>query len=242
MREVCAALDRYFEYYSRPSRVITDRGSCFTSLEFSSYLLDRNIIQVKVAVHSPQANVQVERVNRVLIGMLGKLSEPLQHSDWVGTLTQIEYALNNTVHRSIRTTPSKLLFGVSQRAPIIDKLTEFLEEKELNHQERELNKLRENASKAILKVQEYNTRYFGEHNNPAPTFRAGNYVVTKNVDTTPGSNKKLIPKFKGPYGVHRVLPNDRYAIRDIENCQITKIPYDGVDEATHVRMWKDDDL
>lgn len=30
-REACAALGRYFEYYGRPRRIISDRGTCFTS-------------------------------------------------------------------------------------------------------------------------------------------------------------------------------------------------------------------
>ena len=57
------------------------------------------------------------------------------------------------------------------------------------------------------------------------------------MDTTIGTNKKFIPKFRGPYRVHKVLPNDRYVIRDIENCQITQIPYDGVIEASRIRKY-----
>lgn len=37
------------------------------------------------------------------------------------------------------------------------------------------------------------------------------------VDTTIGTNKKFVPIFKGPYRIYKVLPNDRYVIRDIEN-------------------------
>jgi len=65
------------EYYSRPRRIISDRGTCFTSFEFSSFLSERNIGHVKVATAAPQANGQVERINRVLTPMLGKLSEPI---------------------------------------------------------------------------------------------------------------------------------------------------------------------
>lgn len=59
-KEVTAALNKYFEYYSRPHRCITDRGSCFTSKKFQQYLCDKNITHVKVAVHSPQADNQKE--------------------------------------------------------------------------------------------------------------------------------------------------------------------------------------
>lgn len=58
-KEVNASLDKYFEYYSRPKRIITDRGSCFTSLEFTEYLQEHNIDHLKVAVASPQANGRV---------------------------------------------------------------------------------------------------------------------------------------------------------------------------------------
>ena len=65
-KEVCASLKKYFEYYSRPRRIVSDRGTCFTSLEFGKFTLDNNIQHIKVATASPQANGQVERVNRVL--------------------------------------------------------------------------------------------------------------------------------------------------------------------------------
>lgn len=236
-KEVCASLNKYFEYYSRPSRIITDRGSAFTSLEFSNYLLERNITHVKVAVASPQANGQVERVNRTLTGILSKLSESLQHSDWVKQLAQVEFALNNTVSRSIQTTPSKLLFGIDQKGIIVDRLTEFLEDKNVNQVQRNLDVIREHAYSSIKKSQDANLRQFDEHHIPAKTYEVGEYVVIKNTDTTIGKNKKLIPKFKGPYVVHKVLPNDRYVIRDIEDCPITQLPYDGVIEACNIRKW-----
>ena len=77
---------------------------------------------------SPQANGQVERVNRVLKSMLGKLTEPLQHSDWVSCLAKVEFAINNSESATTRETPSVLLFGVEQKATVPDKLTEYLDE------------------------------------------------------------------------------------------------------------------
>lgn len=238
-REVCASLNRYFEYYSRPSRIVSDRGSCFTSAEFGAYVSDHNITHVKVAVASPQANGQVERVNRTLRGILSKLSEPMEHSDWVKQLVQVEYALNNSVQRSVQSTPSMLLFGVNQRGVIVDKLTEFLDDKFMNEKSRDLKKIREDASACILRTQAYNSDQFGARNRSARAYKEGDYVVMKNVDTTIGTNKKFVPKFRGPYVVHRVLPHDRYVLRDVEGCQITQIPYDGVVESRHLRLWRE---
>ena len=236
-KEVCCSLNRYFEYFSRPSRIISDRGSSFTSLEFSSYVAENNIDHVKIAAASPQANGQVERVNRTLLGILSKLSEPIQHADWAKQLLQVEYALNNTIHRSIQTTPSKLLFGVDQKGIIVDKLTEYLDEKDNNECSRNLEKMRNVASKSIRAVQEYNLQRFLTNHKPAEEFEIGEFVVIRNNNTSIGTNKKLIPKFKGPYVIYAKLPHDRYVVRDIEGCQITQIPYDGVIEANRLRRW-----
>lgn len=235
-KEVIASLNKYFEYYGRPSRIISDRATCFTSLEFRNFLLVNNIDHIKTAVSSPQANGQVERVNRTLTGMLGKLSEPLQHSDWVKMLNQVEYALNNTIHSTTKDTPSMLMFGVYQRGPVIDKLGEFLDERK--NKSRNILEIRENASKNIALSQQNNSRQFGKHNVPARTFSVGDFVVIKNIDTTVGTNKKLVPKFRGPYVISKVLPNDRYVVRDVENCQITRLPYDSVIESRNIRKWK----
>lgn len=53
-------------------------------------------------------------------------------------------------------------------------------------------------------------------------------MMIKNVVTTAGVNKKLLPKYRGPFEVVKVLNNDRYVIRDIEGLQLTRIPYKGV--------------
>lgn len=236
-REVTAALNKYFSYYSRPRRVITDRGTCFTSEEFSQYLQRQNIVQVKVAVASPQANGQVERVNRVMKAMLGKLSDPINHDDWSNQLLQVEYAINNTTHSTTRQTPSMMLFGVEQRGEAVERLTEYLTEKNVEEGERELGEIREQAAVAINVSQKYASKRATERNRPPKTYEVGDYVMIRNVDTTVGANKKFIPQYRGPYVIHKVLGHDRYVVRDVENCQLTQRPYDGIVEANKIRMW-----
>ena len=236
-KEVCCALDKYFNYYSRPRRLISDRGSCFTSKEFSDYLLKHNVEHVKVAVASPQANGQVERVNRVIKAMISKITEPIQHADWSSKLSQVEYAINNSTHSTTKSSPCELLFGVNQRGKIIEELTEYLDEKVSNVNNRDLNDVRMKAHKSIEKSQEYNLNYFLKHSTPAKKYSIGEFVVIRHVDTSVGSNKKFIQKYRGPYIIHKILPNDRYVVKDIENCQITQIPYEGIVEAIKIRKW-----
>lgn len=121
-KEVKCALDRYFEAYSRPSRIISDRGTAFTSHEFADFLNDRNITHVQIASASPQANSQVERVNRTLVGMLGKLANPIDHADWAKMLPKIEFAINNSIHSVTKFSPCQLLFGTNQKGEEMDLL------------------------------------------------------------------------------------------------------------------------
>lgn len=235
-KEVICALEKYFEYYDRPRRMISDRGSCFTSGEFSNFVTKMNIQHIQTATCAPQANGQVERVNRVIKAMLGKLTTPIDNSDWVKKLKDVQFAINNTVSRSTGESPNILLFGVQQRGFVVDYLTEHLscitESTRVN-----LEVVRNEAASNIKKSQDYANKWFQEHSKGPTYYNVGDLVYIQNVDTSPG-NKKFIAKFKGPYRVAKVLPNDRYVIIDVEGMQISQIPYDGVIEARNIRLWK----
>lgn len=102
-----------------------------------------------------------------------------------------------------------------------------------------LNLIRVLASENIEKSQKRNFNWYEQNKKPHVQFAEGDYVMIRNVDTTVGTNKKFIPKFRGPYLIHKKLPNDRYVVRDIENCQVTQIPYDGIIEASRIRHFID---
>lgn len=60
-----------FEYLGISSRLVTDRGTCFTSSKFQSFMEELGIKHVLNAVATPRANGQVERFNRTVISALG---------------------------------------------------------------------------------------------------------------------------------------------------------------------------
>lgn len=62
-------------------------------------------------------------------------------------------------------------------------------------------------------------------------------MLIKNIDVTPGVNKKLLAKFRGPYVVNKILGNDRYLISDVENFQVSQRPYEGVCGAENMKLW-----
>ena len=222
--ETIKKLKEYFRAYSRPKRLISDRGTAFTSTTFKDFMNAEKIEHVLVAVGTPRANGQVERFNRVIAPALAKLAETPKK--WDRELERVEFACNNTICRSTGETPSKLLFGVDQIAEISDCMRLLLNE--LLEDDRNLPALREKAAANIVKAQMYNEKLYNAKHKKANEYNVGDYVMIRNVDTTAGINKKLIPKFKGPYEVKKVLDHDRYVVTDIEGFQRTQIPYTGV--------------
>ncbi|GFX21072.1 hypothetical protein TNCV_4883041 [Trichonephila clavipes] len=60
--------------FGSPIRIISDRGSAFTSKLFNDYCDEENIQHLQIATGVPRGNGQVERIHRTLIPVLTKLS------------------------------------------------------------------------------------------------------------------------------------------------------------------------
>lgn len=157
-----------------------------------------NIKHIKVATGSPQANGQVERVNRVLTLMLAKMTDNLANNPWFKILPKVEFALNNTISKTIGETPSKVLFGVNQRGKNIDAIKKYFE-KNVNQTNRKLDTIREKVTDKILKSQNYNKKYYDKKRKEHYKYKTGDYVMLKNFDSdiTIGASEKLISRFKG---------------------------------------------
>ena len=106
--------------------------------------------------------------------------------------------------------------------------------------DRDLVAIRKRATNAIANNQCANETYYNNKRKRAKTYEEGDYVMICNTDVTPGVNKKLIPKFKGPYVVKTVLDHDRYIVSDIEGFQVTQLPYTGTVSADHMKMYIDE--
>lgn len=237
-KEVIKHLLNYFHNYSYPKVIISDRGSCFTSKEFSDFVQQNDIKHILIASGVPRANGQIERINRLLTPLLSKITDEKQ-ADWDRVLYDVEFCINNTVNRSTGETPAKLLFGVHQSGKFKDNLREILESINdgENNRAQDFEGIRTRAQHKIEDSQQVNKEYYDEKHKEAKRYKVGDYVMISNYDTTPGVSKKLIPKYRGPYQVSAVLPNDRYAVTDIVGYQNTQIPYDGVIAASRMKAY-----
>lgn len=231
-KEVIACLRQYFHHFGICRRIVSDRGSSLVSDEFACYLKQLNIDHIKVASATPRSNGQVERVNRFLRSILSKLSS---EGKWIDFIGRSQFSLNNTLHKAIGTTPSLILFGSEQYGFTDDSLKEYFHAIQDSDIDRSV--LREHAIVKTRAMQEYNKRIYDKRHKEPNVYKIGDFVMVKNVITTPGVNQKLAPKYKGPYIVDSVLDRDRYVIKDIQGFQITQRPFTGIFGPDRLKPW-----
>jgi len=95
----------------------------------------------------------------------------------------IEFAINNSVHKTTNETPSKLLFDVDQQGKIVDMIREYLEIN-VTDNDRDLKYLRARAAERIERSEKYNKEYFDRKHKSAHVYKIGNYVIVRNMDTS----------------------------------------------------------
>jgi len=68
-------------------------------------------------------------------------------------------------------------------------------------------------------------------------YKPGDLVLIKVLHYKPGTNKKLAPKFKGPYQIKAVLNNNRYVVTDIPGYNITQKPLNTIMSSDKLKPW-----
>ena len=196
--EVLDRLKKQVVIFGNPRRIISDKGTAFTSKDTSH----EKIHNILTTTGVPRANGQVERVNRTLIPLLTKLSAP-KPEEWFKYLSTAQLFLNTTPHRSIGVTPFRLLFGVHARIREDPNIRELIESKWITAFEEKRDELQFQAKESIKKVQKVNRRNYNKKRKEAIVYKEGDLVAIRRTQQRPGL--KFAAKYLGPYEVIRVL-------------------------------------
>ncbi|GFW68412.1 hypothetical protein TNCV_1191111 [Trichonephila clavipes] len=198
--------------FGNPIRIISDRGSAFTSKLFNDYCDEENIQHLQIATGVPRGNGQVERIHRTLIPVLTKLS--LDDSlKWYKYVDRLQRILNSTISRSTKWTPFELLVGIKMRNKedilIKDLLLEEMAKELLEQREF----LRNDAKRNIETLQSENRKTYNRRRKKASLYKEGDLVAIRRTQF--GAGLKLRPKFLGPYKVTKVNSKNRYEVEKV---------------------------
>lgn len=205
----------YMGIFGVPRRIISDRGTSFTSDSFKSFTTEKGIIHVLNAVATPRANGQVERYNRVIVDSLTAKCVGTSESKWEEHLPDVQWGINNTFNKGINRTPAEALFGIRPKGVSDSKLVVAIDEGvTTNNKESDLNTIREVISTFVASSQQQQKERYDKSRSKPVQFNEGDLVRVERQVPATGNSKKLVPKFQGPYKITKVYEHDRYQIED----------------------------
>ncbi|GFX67367.1 transposon Tf2-8 polyprotein [Trichonephila clavipes] len=198
--------------FGNPIRIISDRGSAFTSKLFNDYCDEENIQHLQIATGVPRGNGQVERIHRTLIPVLTKLSLD-DSTKWYKYVDRLQRILNSTISRSTKWTPFELLVGIKMRNKEYILIKDLLLEEMAKELLEQREFLRNDAKKNIETLQSENRKTYNRRRKKASLYKEGDLVAIQRTQF--GAGLKLRPKFLGPYKVTKVNSKDRYEVEKV---------------------------
>ena len=99
--------------YPWPVKVICDRGTEFMAEVRTMLKEDYGIKVSNITTRNPQANAILERIHQTIGNMLRtfQLQDTDEENPFDGTLAAVAFATRATIHTTLGTTPSQLVFG-----------------------------------------------------------------------------------------------------------------------------------
>ena len=100
--------------YGVPATIVSDRGSCFTSKEWTSLMTYLGCTHKVTCAYRPSSNGSVERVNRTL---KVALKAQLATENWLDVLPIVLLGLRTVVRADLNATASEMVYGTQLRLP-----------------------------------------------------------------------------------------------------------------------------
>ena len=212
-------VDNVWKHHGLPLDVVSDRGSVFVGTFFSELLRILGTRHKRSTAFHPQTDGQTERVNRVLEDMIRHYVMGMDgHLDWDLHLSAAEFAINNSFHVSIGTTPFRLNYGRDPRLPL--SLFSGIGPPRVPAAAAFADRMATGlvaAKKHLQAAQQRQKRYADLHRREV-SFTVGDQVLlsTANIhlrhtDDTSTSNK-LLPRWVGPFPVVKTVGSVAYKV------------------------------
>lgn len=211
---VMIALKSFVNDFGLPERIISDRGTCFTSKEFNEYCRNNGIKHTLNSTQHPEGNGMVERANRTILSTIKTSMESSNHRDWDKRIKECERNLNNMINKTTGRTPFELLHGY--RPKFHDGLIRMMSDEDSNQWVNPVE-LQDETRKIIENKQNNMKTYYDKKRNKSLTFEVGEIVVVRRLPKSTGDSTKTQPKYRGPLIITEILPSDTYRVTQLED-------------------------
>lgn len=205
-------LKEVFTQFGLPDRIVSDRGSKFTSKFWQEFTAILGISSDLTTAYRPQSDGSTERVNQSLESYLRHYSSYHQ-DDWANLLPLAEFVHNNATHSATGVTPFMATFGYNPRFDInLD--YHRAESTVARIRAQDLKQVWEQMRIQITLANERAAKYFDNKHQAPPDIIAGSKVyISSKFIATKRPMKKLDHKRYGPYEVIEAISSHAYRIR-----------------------------
>ena len=229
--------DEIFCRFGPPVSIVTDRGANLMSKLVSAVCELYQVTRRTTSSYRPDCNGAVERQN-ANIGQILRSYVSKHQKDWPLFLPVALMSLRSTPNTETSGySAHEMLFGKQMRlsydTTLVPRDTLSPQAKfHVSELIKRLKAIHEQAKENIEKTQAEDKNRHDMHSQPS-TFEIGDQVLLKVRKRTPGLNKKLEHKHRGPLYVREKGPCDTYKIAD---CKTDKIQKPNIN-ARHLRKY-----
>jgi hypothetical protein len=210
--ETIQKLKTVTDVFGNPRRVVTDKGSAFTSNAFSEFCEQQSINKVTTTTGVPRGNGQIERVNSIIIAVLSKMSLDAP-TKWFNHTSRVQQYINSTYNRAIDTTPFTLMTGTNMKLPDDPQIKQLIDDEARIIFQEQRDDIRQQSKAAILKIQQENKNQYNKKRKAAHAYNIDDLVAIQRTQF--GTGLKLKQKYFGPYKIIKITGIDRYEVQKI---------------------------
>ncbi|KAI9550030.1 hypothetical protein GHT06_007621 [Daphnia sinensis] len=204
-----------FLHHGVPTRLVSDKGPCFTSLAFASFCGKWNLRHTQASAEHPETNGLVEKMNGSIASTLAAFVN-FTHSDWDEKVARAIFSINTSKQSTTEITPFELVFG-RPAVLAVENAFPWPPSTPVSPQRRmeAVAQWRKTARRLIVVRQRKSKKIYDQFRKPDPSFLPGELVLIARRPKTKGKTKKFSRRFIGPYQVNRQVSSVCYSVEDL---------------------------
>jgi len=213
--------DNVWKLHGLPESIISDWGPQFVA-ELIRELNEKLEIRSKLSmVFHPQTDGQTERVNQELEQYLRMFIDHRQEQwpEWLGTA---EFAYNNKVHLSTRTSPFQANYGQDPRMGFEGRKKEKY--KGVERFVERMREIQEEAKVVLGKAQADMKKYADRKRSDIEEYKVGDLVMLSTKDLkyqmVGRRMEKLMKRFVGPYKIKKIVSSNTVELELLSTVKI----------------------